>query len=173
VKTKWPLLVLLLLAACRTTFTLSLTAEEIQQKLDAKLPASKRKMHITATVEKVQVVLKEGADRIGARTTVRFDIPLAGEVRGNAAVNGRVRYVPDEGAFYLDSPELSELDVAHIPESLRGPVQDVMGAAMQAYFAVAPVYRLKQSDFKQSLARLTLREVTVQSGKLLLTIGVP
>lgn len=172
-KRNWWLLIALALTACRSGVTLSLTADEIQQKLDSKLPLSKSKLHITATVEKVQVILKEGADRIGARTTMQLDLPLAGEVLGSATVNGQLRYVPDEGAFYLDSSQLSDLEVARIPESLRGPVQDVMSAAMQAYFSAAPIYRLKQSDFKQSLARYVLREVTVRDGKLLVTVGLP
>ena len=160
-------------AGCSIRYTISLTAADIQQTLQRKLPISKSKLLVTATVRALDVELMESDNRVLLRPEV--DVSLVGQsaLRGRAVVAGQIRYAPDTGEFYLDQPTVAEVAIEGLPESLRASAQEVIARCAEGYLASAPVYRLKQSDFKQSLAKLVLKSVQTRRGRLEIVLGTP
>ncbi len=51
-------------------------------------------------------------------------------------------------------------------------VHEVASLAAKQYLDRKPIYRQKQSDLKQSLAKLVLKDVAVHDGALLVTMRV-
>ncbi len=162
-----------LLMGCSVSYTISMTASEIQQSLQHKLPISKSKLLVTATVRALDVEFMESDNRVLLRPEV--DLSLVGQsaLRGRAVVSGQIRYAPETGEFFFDEPTVAELAIEGLPESLRATAEEIIASCAEGYLASAPVYRLRQSDFKQSLAKLILKSVQARNGRLEIVIGAP
>lgn len=162
-----------LAAGCTASYTIRFTAAEIQQSLNRKLPISKSKFLVRATLQSLEVALMEGPDRILLRPQLEVSIAGLSALTGRALVEGQVRYAPDSGEFFFDAPKVVEVNVGGIPESVRQHAEDLIATCVEAYLTITPVYRLKQTDFKQSLARMLLKSVKVRDGQLQVVIGMP
>jgi Protein of unknown function (DUF1439) len=160
-------------AGCSTSYTVRLTAAEVQQALGKKLPVSKSKLLITATVRALDVEFAEGFDRILLRPEV--DVSVAGQraLSGRALAEGQIRYAPASGEFFLDQPQVKEVVIAGLPDAARPLAEELIARLGESYLDTMPVYRLRQSDFKQSLAKLVLKSVRVRHGRMEIVIGTP
>jgi hypothetical protein len=172
-----PVLALLLACAlsagCTVSYTIGLTASDIQQTLQSKLPFSRSKLLVTATVRALDVEFMETGDRILLRPQVDLDLVGQRALRGRAVVTGQLRYAPKTGEFFFDKSSVAEVAIDGLPTSLRAPTEEIIARAAESYLASAPVYRLKQSDFKQSLAKMVLKSVQTRNGRLEIVIGTP
>jgi hypothetical protein len=162
-----------LAAGCTSSYTIRFTAAEIQQSLNRKLPTSKSKFLVRATVQSLEIELMEGADRIRLRPQVEVSIAGQSALAGRALVEGQIRYAPGTGEFFFDAPKVVEVTVGGLPESMRQRAGELVATCAEAYLTTTPVYRLKQTDFKQSLARMFLKSVKVRDGQLQVVIGMP
>ena len=158
---------------CSIHYTISLTAADIRQTLQRKLPISKSKWLVTVTVRSLDVELMENDNRILLRPEVELSLVGQSALRGRAVVAGQLRYAPETGEFFFDKSMVAEVAIEGLPQSLRATVQEVIGRCAEGYLAMTPVYRLKQGDFKQSLAKLVLKSVQIRNGRLELVIGAP
>jgi hypothetical protein len=166
------LLVSSVAAACSTSYTIRFSAAEVQQALNRKLPISKTKFLVSATVQSVEVELTEGADRILLRPQVVLSIAGQQALGGQALVEGRLRYVPDTAEFFFDG-KVVEATIAGLPQAMLPVAEEVVAKCGEAYLTTTPIYRLKQSDFKQSLARMLLKSVRVRAGQMEVVLGLP
>ena len=155
------------------TVTVTLTAAELQEQVDRKLPLTRAGRLVTVTVPAAQVVLTEGSDRIGLRATATLALPAGRPLSGTAHFDGRIRYVPERGELWLDEARVVDLAVGGLPGSLKPTVDELVGSLARGYLDRTPVYRLQQGNLKHSLARLVLRAAVVRKGKLVLTLGPP
>jgi Protein of unknown function (DUF1439). len=162
-----------LAAGCSVSYTISLTASDIQQSLHRTLPISKSKLLVTATVRTLDVEFMEGGNQIVLSPKVDLSIVGQSALRGRAVVAGQIRYAPDTGEFFLDQPKVAVVAIEGLPESLRATVEEVIARCAEGYLATAPVYRLKQTDFKQSLAKMVMKSVRTRNGRLEIVIGIP
>ena len=160
-------------AGCTASYTIRFTAAEIQQSLNRKLPISKSKFLVRVTVQSLEVELVQGPDRILLRPQVGLSIVGQSALSGRALVEGQIRYAPDSGEFFFDAPKVVEVTIAGIPDSMRPIAEELIAKSAEAYLTTTPVYRLKQTDFKQSLARMLLKSVKVRDGQLEVVIGMP
>jgi hypothetical protein len=92
-------------------------------------------------------------------------------LRGHAIVSGQIRYAQPTGEFFLDQAKVVMIAVEGLLDSARPTVEEVAGKCIEGYLATQPIYRLKQSDFKQSLAKLVLKSVRTHSGRLEIVVG--
>jgi hypothetical protein len=160
-------------AGCTASYTIGLTASDIQRTLQSKLPISRSKLLVTATVRALEVEFMENGNRILLRPQVDLDIVGQRALLGRAVVTGQLRYAPETGEFFFDKPTVVEVAIDGLPAALRAPAEEVIARAAEGYLAGAPVYRLNQSDFKQSLAKMVLKSVQTRNGRLEIVIGAP
>jgi len=163
----------LLFAGCSIRHTILLTAADIQQSLHRKLPVSTSKLLVTATVRALDVEFAETGNRIFLSPEVELGVVGQTALRGRATVAGQIRYAPETGEFFFDQPQIASVAIEGLPESLRPAAEEVIARCAEGYLASAPVYRLKQSDFKQSLAKMVLKSVQTRNGRLEIVIGTP
>jgi hypothetical protein len=152
---------------------IEITAEQIQKRLDRRFPISKKYlMLLKLTLADPEVTLAEGSDRIGfglsATTNVRVNEK---DVAGRAYLTARLRYKPEEGSLLLIDPEVENLTFPLLPEEYRDEVMVAASLATQEFLDDYEVYRLDQSDFKQAIAKLFLKDVVVSNGVLRITLG--
>jgi hypothetical protein len=164
----------LVLAAlgCKNTVTLVVERDEIQKRVAARFPVQRATPFGTVVFENPNVILREGSDRIGVELDVKVQVPLLPAASGKVAVSGTPLYRREEKAFYLHDAKLERLEVAGLPQDqldrLRAPVEAVAAGALY-YF---PVYQLEQRDWKEVGAEHALKDVSVQNGKLKVTLGL-
>jgi hypothetical protein len=160
-------------AACSTTYTMRLSASAIREAVQRHLPVSRSKLFLTCTVRKVDIELADDADRVLLRPEVELSIAGRQALSGRALVRGQVRYAPETGEFFLAMATVDDVVVEGLPDPARPIAQELIANIVEGYLAAMPLYRLSQNEFKQSLARLVLRSVSVRDGRLQLVLGLP
>jgi hypothetical protein len=156
------------------TFTIVIPQEKIQQALNEKFPINKTHLLIfTVQYANPRVILEEGSDRLTAGVDAKALFKMNDvSFSGTAVISGLLEYSRETGEFMLKQATVEKLDIEGIPERYAKKVNDVSTLAVKEYLDRKPVYRLKQSDVKQSLAKLALKKVTVRDQALVVTMGI-
>lgn len=157
-------------------FSLVLTEEQIQQRLDARFPVTKRYLLVIGlTFSEPKVELAEGSDRIGFGVTTAVNLTVGGATKplgGRAAISSGLRYDPQDFSFYLDDPRIESLHVQGIPVAYIEQVNEGALALAQERINRTKIHTLRPDQFQQAAARLVLKEVTVTDGRLVITLGL-
>ena len=102
----------------------------------------------------------------------RLPAPLGRAFRGTMAFDAGVDYNADKGEFYLVDSRIEELELDEVPGQYRTLVRELANHVLGRYLDQLAVYRLDPDDFEESLAKLVLKEVAVEGGRLVLHIGL-
>lgn len=161
-------------------YTLAFTEDQLAAKLAEKFPFDKRYFFfVNVHLDNPRISLVEGSNRISFGCEIETELKLeinsekgVGPLRGTVQLSGKVRYEPEEGAFFLDEPVVETLSIAGFPEKWRGKLNDAVSRAAGEFLNRAPIYRLRPTDIKKAAARLVLRDVQVIDKKLVITMGV-
>lgn len=87
-------------------------------------------------------------------------------------MSGKVRYSPEQGAFYVEDPRVRTLKIDRLPDPWAGKTRAATEWAMKELLRERPVYTLRPTDVKQAAAKLLLKDVRVAGGKLRVTLGL-
>lgn len=149
---------------------------QLQDKLNAKLPLTKTYLFVfQVTLDHPRVKLTNGSDRVGAGLDVLLNIRLGNEQKplsGTLDVSGGVKYVPEQGEFFLTDPVVEHFAVQGIPDKYAEKINSIIAAALTGYFADHPIYTLQAGDTKQQAAKLVLKNVAVENQELVVTLGI-
>ena len=149
-----------------------LSQAQLQEKVEKAFPIERRLAFVEMTFRHPQILLAAGGDRIGLALDVQVDVPGVGVLHGRMGADGGLAYRADRGEIIIVDARVNELDVTGLPKRYSKALREVAARVAQKYFAEVPVYRLDQSDFKQSLARLVLTSVVVRDGEVVATVGL-
>lgn len=153
--------------------TLTFSREDLQRDISAKFPFDQKLLFINVTYSNPDVILNDGSDRIGIGLDAAAKLSGDQLVKGHVQGDWKIRYEPAEGAFYFDDPNLTQFDFGGLSPAAQEQIARVAKPLMEAYLRRVPVYRLKQGDFRQDLARAVLKSVAVRQGKLYVVVGPP
>jgi hypothetical protein len=158
------------------TLVLRFTRTQLQEKLNNRLPLTKTYLLVfQVTFDKPRVTLTNGSRRVAVGLDIILDIRLGGQTKplgGALDVSGAIRYAAEKGEFFLDQPVIERLAVQGIPDKYTEKVNAVLTKALSEYYAQHPIHSLKTTDTKQAIARLVLKDVIVENGELVVTIGI-
>lgn len=177
------LIVLLVVAVGGTVYYFSgkeyifgFSASQIQEKLNEKLPLTKSYLFIfQVTLDNPRVSLEDGSSRVKAGLDIILNIQAGKEPKplgGSMDVSGGIRYSSERGEFFLTDPIIERLAVQGIPDLYTDKVNSVLTKALAEYYASHPIYSLKAYDSKQAAAQLVLKNVVVEKGELVVTLGI-
>lgn len=139
----------------------------IQDMLDKKFPIEKTTLLVKVKMSEPKVYFKSG--NIGIIIKYWADA-LGKEMDGIVDVNTRVRY--DNRSFYLSNVETPMISMNDKEIDQDGKVTKAILSILRNYLENYPVYKLKQSDVKQNLAKLLLKDITVEDESLKVLIGL-
>lgn len=149
------------------------TQGEIQERLEARFPVEKTYLlviHFRFLHPKV--VLEKGSDKLRFLVDIEARFSAGGPPHpGTALVSGTITYDREQGEFYLLGAHLEHITIAGMNDDKLARVQEGADLALGGYLDRKPIYRLKQGDFKQDLARMTLKQVRIEDGKLIVTLS--
>ncbi len=157
-------------------YQITIPEADIVAKLNQKLPMEKTYLLIfKVTLDNPRVDLIAGSNRINLGLDVQLNIHINGDSKplgGKIDASGSLKYVPEEGAFYLVDPAIENLALQGVPEKHIEKATKVIQQALVHFYSARPVYKLKRSDIKQSFTRLVLKKLEVQNEAVVVTLGI-
>jgi hypothetical protein len=94
------------------------------------------------------------------------------EINGYFDLNGEIFYKPEKGAFYLHHFEIVDLVVNKANFSNKEKLKDVALNIVSNYLDNYPVYKLNPENFKQNIAKLLLKSVSVRDDNLAVLLSL-
>ena len=168
--------ILLSLLSCTAqvahAWTIELTEDELQTKVNRALPIEKKKLLFTVRVSSIDVELKEGSERVGLVADMEIKTPHLSTGKGRAYIDGKLVYNPADGAFYLREPRVTEVKFENIPVQYHRLVGKILQRAITRRLAKTPVYKLNDNKTKHQVAKILLKSVRVVDQKLVLELGL-
>ncbi len=157
-------------------YVFSFSESQIHEKLATKLPLSKKYLIIfEVTLDNPRVTLTNGSDRVAAGLDVILNIWINKNPKplgGTLDASGGIKYVKNDGEFYLTGPVIEHLSIQGIPEKYLEKANQVLTKAIAEYYESHPIYKLKPTDVKKAAARLVLKNVIIEEQQLVVTLGI-
>lgn len=148
--------------------TLPIPRDALQTRVAEQFPLKKGKV----TFREPEILLQEGTGRVGLRSSVEAPLGLGINARGVVAADGRLRYEPATGTFFLDEPSVVDFRLEGISGKVTETAKTAITPVLQALYPTIPVYTLDESA-GQRVAQKVLRDVRISNGQVLVTFGAP
>jgi hypothetical protein len=157
----------------REGIVVEITADQIQARLDKAFPITETYLMVfELTLADPEVILTEGSDRVGFGLTARTNVRVNGnDVVGRALLTAGLKYDAPKGVLYLADTRVEGLKMPVLPEEYEDNVLAAANLAVRKYLKEYEVYRLDQTDFKQRLAKMALKDVVVREGVVKMVFG--
>ncbi len=153
-------------------WTVELTEDELQAKINKILPVEKKRLLFTVRVSSLDVALTEGSDRIELIADIDIKSSHLSSGQGRAHIDGTLAYQPAEGAFYFHDSQVKNVSFENIPDKYHMVVQKIFQRAIARRLSKSPVYKLDKNKTKHQIAKTLLKSVKVVDQKLLLELGL-
>lgn len=160
-------------------FNISISTEDAQNRINQKLPLVHSSLAGRYQVNDLRIDFRENG-RVGLNGDFSANT-AAGPVQGQMQGTGRLSY--DRGSFYFLDVRIDSLSINTFEESkamarLSEPVRqailrhgpDLLTHALRSGLDRHPVYVLRSTDTRHSLAKLALKGVSVHDGRLEVTL---
>jgi len=148
------------------TYTQEITEAEIQQKVASMMPLKRTKSFLTVILSKPKIRLNDGSDQISFYSKVK--LKALGGLTGNGStkIKGSIEYNAAKGEFYLRNPKIVDLKMKDVPSSFMPKIKSLAQSFLSQSLKKRPIYRFKDNDLKQKLAKSVLKSVTIKNKKL-------
>lgn len=148
------------------------TQADLQSKVEKSFPVNKKKRLVKVELSNPDILLAAGSERIGMRLQIAAALPGMGTVTGSAEADGVLVYLSDQGKIAITNTKLRQLEIGEVPSAYRETVEAIAASLTQRYLSDVTVYTLNQDEFKESLAKLILRTMAVEDGRVVVEIGL-
>ena len=148
------------------------TQADLQSKVEKSFPVKKKKKLVKVELSNPDILLAAGSERIGMRLDIAAGLPGMGTVTGSAEADGDLVYRSEEGKIAITNSKLRQLDIGEIPSAYRKTVEAVAASLTRMYLSDVTIYTLNQDEFKESLAKLILRTIAIEDGRVVVEIGL-
>ena len=146
--------------------------EQLQKKVAAKFPLKKKESLASVTFSNPSVLLAAGAERLGIGMDVKISMLGGKKITGSVEVDGDLQYDPKRGEFAVVDARVKQLDLDQVAAKKASKLEAVVDEVAKRYLSNIPVFTLDQGDFKQSLAKLLLKSVEVEDGRVVVVVGL-
>ncbi len=157
-------------------YVVRIPESELQSRLNEQLPITETYLFIfQITLDNPRVALEEGSNRVHGGLDIILNMRIDEEsepLEGSIDISGGIRYVSDNGQFFLVEPIIEKLNVQGVPEKYTDTISSAFTELIEEYYARHPIYTLNVSDGKQAAARLILKSVVVDNKELVLVMGL-
>ncbi len=154
-------------------YTVELTRDQVQAAVEQYFPVEHATSYAALTLYRPVILLEKTSDRIGLEFTLLADVPGVMTRKGRGAIDGDLEYRQETGEFYLHDPKVRRVEVDDCPPDIAASIEEIVRELTRQAFPVILVYKLKDDDIGQKMAKRILSSVTVSSGKLLVELTGP
>ena len=142
---------------------------KIQEGVEKSFPYTKNAILAKITLNDPRIYFK--GEKLGVKILYVAE-SLGKKSIGFADFNGSVWYNQEKGAFYMSGFNLIEVTANESALSNKKGIKKAIESVANNYLEKFPVYRLKQSDYKQNLAKLLLKGLRIEGENLIVTVGI-
>ncbi len=162
------LFVLLMLSqgAFALSYTLTMTEQELQEKVASMMPFKQTQFFITVTLSNPKVELIKESNEIGVFTQVKVSAPGGIYGMGRGKVTGTLSYDAAKGAFFFKNPKIVNLELDQVPKEYVKNIQLIAQITATQAMSIYPVYILSDKNSSQKFAKSRLESVEVKGDKL-------
>jgi len=157
-------------------YVVTIPEKTIREKLNERLPLTKTYLFIfDLTLDNPRIALDPKSNRIATGLDLALNIGLNDKskpLNGSLDVSGSIRYVSEEGAFYLSDPLIENLSIDGLPKKHKSKASAAIEKALVNFYSTRPVYKLKSTDLKQATAKTILKSLVVQESNIVVTLGL-
>lgn len=150
--------------------TVTLSENELQNKVTSLQPFRYQKLGNSFTFDDVKVKLTDGEDAIYLTSSIKAELIGGIESNGSIDFSGKIRYIPDTGEFFIDAAEIQSLSLPGVNDALKERIIRPITVAAQLILSRIPVYRLNDT-VKQKLAKGLIRSIKVKDKKMYIILG--
>jgi len=157
------IIVMLLLAGCANTIRVS--QQEIQQQIDSRLPAgTPAGSPISLQLQSLQCDLLTanqavGSNNVALQAQVHFSLLGFLQLDSSAGLQGRLVYNPDRGAFFIEQPQLTSLDLgSQVPQQQQQRLTTGLQQLIATVLATTPVYTLQDERARKHIDRVEVQD---------------
>jgi hypothetical protein len=154
------------------TYTQEFTEMELQEKIEGMMPLEKKKYFITLIVTAPKLDLLEESNELSIKADLAVYAPGRIKGSGTTTISGSITYNPSQGSFHLINPTVVKLHVNGIPEKFQPKIKQMAQTAISNAMSNVALYRLKDNDLKQKLAKSVLESVEISNVKLLVNLNI-
>jgi Protein of unknown function (DUF1439) len=152
---------------------IELTEQELQTRLAARFPIQNCALIVACLdITTPKLTLAEGSDRIALAADLSATL-LARRYTGTLAFSGKVRYVAQDGEFFLDDIEIHRFELDGVPPKYTEILRNSGPTVLRSVLSTRPIYTLKGDTTQMRLARLAVADVRVVNGKLRVSMLKP
>lgn len=165
-------LVLCLNHSLANAFTLEISEEDLQKKVDLAMPYEVKRPFFTVVLSEPVIDLSANDNRVHVATRILVVAPGGISKSGWVKLHGPLTYNISQGTFFLLDPIVEEVQVDKLQENLLPTIKG-MAQSMAGYvFTKYPIYTLKEDAFKSSLAKHFLKNISIKNSRLLLDFEI-
>ena len=164
------LLGLLMLAPWANAYDMVVTEEQIQTTLNQRLPFARQSQFLTLTIERADIDLQGQGNRVGMVNDFILTTTVGLQSRGTITAEGDVRFDDAEDSFYIDNPQVIDVDIEGMPPMYRNSVIKLAQQTLAPAISGQPVYTLTD-DGEQKLAKMLLKEMTISEDEVVLVFS--
>jgi len=146
-------------------YTFRLTPALVEAYLRSKFPYEKRELIFIARFTDPSVDIDAATNQVTLTVSATASAVGYEAASSQVTATGKVRYEPDSGEVFLDSPTviLQNLEIPGVSERNRGRVESALKRGLQYYLERKPLYRLKKKG--------PLKSLRVRDGAIELEVG--
>lgn len=157
-------------------YVVTIPEQTIREKLDERLPFSKTYFFFfEITLANPRLALDSENNRVATGLDLVLNMQVNDNKKplgGSVDVSGTIRYVSEEGSFYLSDPSIENLSIDGIPDKYKSKASAVIEKALTHFYSTRPIYTLKAGDVKQAAAKIVLKSLKVQEKNIVVTLGI-
>ncbi len=152
---------------------IELSEQELQARLAARFPIQNCALIIVCLdITAPHIKLTEGSDRIALTGDLSATLGPR-RYPGTLAFSGKLRYVAQDGNFFLDDIEISRFELDGVPPKYTEILRNTGPTVLRSVLSTRPIYTLKGDTAKERLTRAAVGDIRVVNGKLRVSMLKP
>lgn len=165
-------LLMLTTSASAMNYTVELGQAQLQRKVERMFPIEREDALYKVALDSPQVILREGSDRIGLGLNVAGTVMQQLSLSGRTLMDGRLRFEPKTGEFFLEDATLAELHIDGMPPQYLGELKQLAEQTARELLNSQPIYILGQAGEAKSLLGSEIKAISVRNGKLVIELAM-
>lgn len=153
-------------------FTVEVTEEELQSKVQALMPLEINKLGVVTLLSNSTVLIENDPKLLTVISDVGVTLPNGLSYSGRVKMNASLIYQPESFSFFLKDVKIIEMTVERLQEPYLPIVRNFAQIMAVRIFSTHPIYTLKSDSVKNRLVKSTLKSVTIEDKKIVLSFGL-
>ena len=166
---------LILLLVCSQNlyaFTLELTEEELQEKIESKFPLEKKGILLKVILKDPKSYLETDSNKLNLTISVIAGASEKVGAPGTLQVRGRLEYRPESASIFFTEPEVLSIKIADLSVPKTTYTYSIISGLIEKRLANKAVYRFPEDTLKGKLVRSTLKQIYVKDKTLILEFAL-